>query len=81
MLVGRGSTKRSGSNSRQQQITHTKTSVGVRGWGCVCFSHQKQCFIYSSALPGKCDRFHKEHSGFNVLFKCIQQKVEAFRIY
>lgn len=79
MLVGRGSTKRSGSNSRQQQITHTKTRVG--GGGGMCFSHQKQRFIYSSALPGKCDRFHEEHSGFNVLFKCIQQKVEAFRIY
>lgn len=74
MLVGRGSTKRSGSNSRQRQITQKEEKGGV------C-SHQRRCFIYSSALPGKCDRYHEEHWGFNVLFKCIQQKVEAFRIY
>lgn len=71
---------------RDQDLTqgNSKSHTQKREWGVgggMCFSHQKQRFIYSSALPGKCDRFHEEHSGFNVLFKCIQQKVEAFRIY
>lgn len=46
MLVGRGSTKRSGSNSRQQQITHTKTRVGGGGGGCVSVTKSSVLFIH-----------------------------------
>lgn len=61
--------KRSGSNSRQQQITHKDGGVSVTTGAA---------FIYSSALPGKCGVRREKNSGFNVLFKCIKPKVEPF---
>lgn len=76
MLVGRGSTKRSGSNSRQQQITQKKRKGGGGGGGLA--TQSGALFIHLLYL-GKSDRFHKEQCGFNVLFKCIQQKRGAFK--
>ena len=73
MLVGRGSTKRSGSNSRQQQITQRKG-------GGVSATNSAALFIHLLYLGNVTDST-RSISGFNVLFKCIQQKVEASRIY
>ena len=71
-LLGEGPPKRSGSNSRQQQITQRRRGSVPATDGGALFIHLP--------LPGKCDGFHEENTDFNVLVKCIQPKLEAFRI-
>lgn len=60
-LVGRRSTKRWGLTQGNSK-SHKREHVCVKG-GFI----QKQSFIYSSALPGKCDRLHEEGCDSNVV--------------